>query len=546
LTPFLGDSDMAARCRAFDWASTPLGPVSGWSQSLRTTVSTMLESRHPMFLWWGPELIQIYNDGYLPSFGNTGRDVTALGQGGRDHWAEIWEIIGPQIEQVMATGEATWHEDHLVPITRNGQVENVYWTYGYSPVRDDDGSIGGILVVVQETTRRVHALAQVETARADAETARAHLSELFRQAPAFIAVLRGQDLIFELANDFYYQLIGRRDIIGKTLLDALPDIRGQGWDVLLRRVIETGTTHTGDEVPLLIERTPGIPEQRYVTFVYAPLMEADGSRSGVFVHGVDVTEQVRNRREIEAARADAEEARTAAEVANRSKSEFLAAMSHELRTPLNAIAGYAQLIELGVYGEVTDAQRDALERIQRSEQHLLSLVNDVLNFAKLEAGRIEYDMSQVALADVVAAATPMVEPQFRAKGITYRVDVPNDVIVNVDREKLQQILLNLLSNAIKFTGDGGNVWVDIGRRTGAPAEVVCFRVSDSGLGIPREKQDEIFDPFVQLHRNLTRSSEGVGLGLAISRDLARGMGGDLRVRSIPGQGSTFTLTIQKA
>ncbi|MEO7101918.1 MAG: PAS domain-containing protein, partial [Gemmatimonadaceae bacterium] len=156
-TVFPGSSEMAARCRAFDWASTPLGPVSTWSRSLRTIVAIILESRHPMFLFWGPDLIQIFNDGYKPSFGASGRDVTALGAHGREHWAEIWEIIGAQIEQVMTTGEATWHEDQLVPIERNGVVDDVYWTYGYSPVRDDNGLINGVLVVVEETTRRVRA-----------------------------------------------------------------------------------------------------------------------------------------------------------------------------------------------------------------------------------------------------------------------------------------------------------------------------------------------------------------------------------------------------
>jgi len=153
---------MAARCRAFDWGTTSLGPVSCWSQALRTTVATMLESRHPMFLWWGPELVQIYNDGYLPSFGTTGRDVAALGARGREHWAEIWPIIGPQIDGVMTRAEATWHENALVPIERNGRTEDVWWTYGYSPVRDDDGSVGGVLVVVQETTAHVLAVAERE------------------------------------------------------------------------------------------------------------------------------------------------------------------------------------------------------------------------------------------------------------------------------------------------------------------------------------------------------------------------------------------------
>src|SRR6185437_251525 len=552
---FPGPGEMAARCRAFDWASTPLGPTSGWSRSLRTIVSTMMESRHPMFLWWGADLVQIFNDGYLPSFGNTGRDVTALGARGREHWVEIWPVIGPQIEQVMTTGEATWHEDHLVPIERNGRLEDVYWTYGYSPVRDDDGAIAGVLVLVQETTLRVQALAELEKARAEAERGRSRLNELFHQAPAFIAVLRGRDFVVELSNSSYDQLVGHREIVGRPIFDALPDLRGQGFEDILVKVMDTMEPFVGREMAVKIKRTRSAPPDLcYVDFIYMPITESDGSVSGIFVHGVDVTDQVNARHEVESARAEAEAARNAAVVANRVKSEFLATMSHELRTPLNAIAGYAQLLELGVHGPVTDAQRVALQRILRSEQHLLSLVNDVLNFAKLEAGRIDYDVTTVRLADVVTAVAPMVEPQLAEKGLRYDVRVANDIVVRADSDKLQQVLLNLMSNAIKFTESGGRISVDTGTRsdgTSSAAEnaaenAVFLRVSDTGIGIPRDRQETIFDPFVQIDRQRTNGVEGTGLGLAISRDLARGMGGELRVRSVVGEGSCFTITLPAA
>lgn len=548
---FPGSSEMAARCRAFDWASTPLGPVSAWPQSLRTIVAAMLESRHPMFLWWGPELTQIFNDGYKPSFGTSGRDVAALGARGREHWAEIWEIIGPQIEQVMTTGEATWHVDQLVPIERNGVIDEVYWTYGYSPVRNDDGSINGVLVVVQETTERVRALAELETARRQAELGLLRLSKLFQQAPAFIAVLRGPEFIFELANSSYDQLVGHRDIIGKPLFDALPDVRGQGFEEILQNVLDTGEPFVGRELALELVRIRNAPpELRYVDFVYMPIAEPDGSISGVFVHGVDVTEQVQARHDVESARAEAEEARVAAESANRAKGEFLATMSHELRTPLNAIAGYAQLIELGVHGSITDAQREALQRIQRSERHLLSLVNDVLNFAKLEAGRIEYELTNVVLTGVVSSVVPMLEPQLAGKLLDYEIMIPKGLVIRADVDKLQQVLLNLMSNAIKFTDRGGHISISADEQAGEGDDsspgLIFLRVSDSGIGVPTDKQHMIFDPFVQIGRHHTRTYGGTGLGLAISRDLARGMGGDLRVRSVLGKGSTFTVTLPAA
>ena len=242
----------------------------------------------------------------------------------------------------------------------------------------------------------------------------------------------------------------------------------------------------------------------------------------------------------------AERAQREAIAANTAKSQFLAAMSHELRTPLNAIAGYLELIEMGVHGPVTEAQRRALRRAQRSEQLLLSLINDVLNFTKLEVGRIEYHLEDLHLDEVVSQVMPMIEPQLAAKGIAHAAHVAPGIIVRADRDKLHQILLNLLSNAAKFTETGGRVTVETSACDAMPSDGVCLEVTDTGCGIPADKLEEIFDPFVQVHRKLTRVTEGSGLGLAISRDLARGMGGDLRVRSIEGEGATFTLVLRKA
>ena len=236
-----------------------------------------------------------------------------------------------------------------------------------------------------------------------------------------------------------------------------------------------------------------------------------------------------------------------AEAANKAKSDFLAAMSHELRTPLNAIAGHAELLEMEVYGPVTPEQRGALARILRGERHLLSLINDVLNFAKLEAGRLEYDMREVSLSSAVADVGTIIGPQMAAKQIGFRASVPADAELRADPDKLNQILINLLGNAAKFTPAGGSVTVDVlARVDGEPQGMIALRVSDTGIGIARDKQETIFDPFVQVSRDLTKPFQGTGLGLAISRELARAMGGDLRVRSTLGKGSVFTLTLPRA
>jgi PAS domain S-box-containing protein len=241
--------------------------------------------------------------------------------------------------------------------------------------------------------------------------------------------------------------------------------------------------------------------------------------------------------------AAAQAARAAAEEANRAKTEFLAVMSHELRTPLNAIAGYAELLRMGLRGPVTPEQVEDLSRITRSERTLLAQINDILNFARLEAGHVSYTSETVAVQELVADLEAMISPQLRAKKLHFEFGgCDSGLAVHADPDKLRQILLNLLSNAIKFTSPGGAVEVtcEVG------AERAEIRVRDTGLGIPPEKLQAVFEPFVQLDRSLTSSQEGSGLGLAISRDLARGMGGELRAESTLGVGSTFVLTLPRA
>jgi PAS domain S-box-containing protein len=254
-------------------------------------------------------------------------------------------------------------------------------------------------------------------------------------------------------------------------------------------------------------------------------------------------ELLRTNDQLAAHAEELERARQAAEDANRAKSQFLAVMSHELRTPLNAIGGYTQLLELGVHGPITDAQRDALERVTRAQRHLLRLINEVLNLARIEAGRVEYTLEDVPVADVVAGVMPMVEPQMATAQLTSSADVPPGLVARADREKLQQILINLLTNAVKFTPAGGTIRVqaDVDRQR----NLVRIDVIDSGIGIPAEKLAGVFEPFVQVDVSHTRRREGSGLGLAISRDLARGMGGDLVAESEEGRGSTFTLLLPR-
>ena len=483
---FRGVGEMAAVMRKVNWAGTPLGPVESWSASLRTIVSTLLASRHAMFLWWGPELIQFYNDAYRQSLGPD-RHPSALGQRGRDCWAEIWPTIGGEVESIMAGGESTWHEDHLVPITRGDRVHDVYWSYSYSPVQDEDGSVAGVLVTVQESTRRVISdrrtrsvqelgtgmqrarsdddvwdaavmalraapldvaftllyrmdsdagvlrLARwsgieprtpssprelstdsdtpwpvarvlgregerstaepsvpVETIRRDlwpepvnhaltlalaasgpdqcphgvivvglnprvpldpsyagyveqvareiaagldrvrrmvqerqaaldaAHAERKLLEDVFDLSPAFLAVVRGPAHVFEFANPAYDRLIGHRASIGRKVVDALPEVAGQGFVELLDRVYSTGEPFVGNELVIKLQVAPGEElEDRHVNFVYQPMRDAEGAVTGVLVSGVDVTALVHAREAAERARLDAERQATERDIDRR-------------------------------------------------------------------------------------------------------------------------------------------------------------------------------------------------------------------------------------
>ena len=234
-------------------------------------------------------------------------------------------------------------------------------------------------------------------------------------------------------------------------------------------------------------------------------------------------------------------ARAEADAANQVKTQFLATMSHELRTPLNAIGGYAELLEMGIHGPVTPAQREALVRIQRSQQHLLNLVNNVLNLVKLDTQHVRYQLTDVPVEQALQFVVEATAPQLQAKRLRYEQASCAGIVVRADTEKLRQILLNLLSNAIKFT-DGGRISVGCAVEGGE----VRIDVRDTGCGIPGEQLENIFDPFVQVDRRLNRPVEGTGLGLAISRELAQGMGGTLTATSTVGEGSVFTLRLPGA
>ncbi|MES2176385.1 MAG: PAS domain-containing sensor histidine kinase [Gemmatimonadota bacterium] len=391
---------------------------------------------------------------------------------------------------------------------------------------------GEVDAVLDPTTASPILLSRTAEAMARSE---ARYRDLITRAPSIVCELSPGGVV-SLVNDAIRTTLGWEPaaLDGRVLWDVAigPAERGD-LDDFLRAMQRQDVT--GYE--LAMKAANG--STRWIAWNSANRYGAGGELQSLVLFGIDVTD----RREAEAndrRLASAELARTRAEAANKAKMEFLAVMSHELRTPLNAIGGYAQLLEMGIKGAVSDEQIVDLQRIRRSQAHLLGLINDMMNFVRLETGRVLFHAAHHRVRDILDTIEALTGPQIRVSDLVYRVlNCDNGLMVWGDREKINQILINLVSNSIKFTPVGGEILVDCEQRDGN----TLFRISDTGKGIPDEKLAEIFDPFVQVNPKFSRPQDGVGLGLAISRDLARGMGGDLTAESTVGIGSRFTLAL---
>lgn len=288
-----GGGEMGMLTRNYDWSLTSIGRPLNWPQSLRTTLSILLNAGFPMFLWWGEDLIQFYNNAYRPSLGKNGKHPMALGQKGKDCWPEIWPLISPLIDQVMSGGSATWSEDQLIPIYRNGKIEDAYWTFSYSPVKDESGNVGGVLVVCNETTEKVK---NFKTLQVNEQTFR----KIFSQAPVAVAIFKGPSFIVEFANEAVLKYWGRslEEVINKPVFEALPEAAGQGYEELLTEVLTKGERLIANEVSINLERN-GKMEKTYIDFVYEPYYDFEGIISGVIVLVNEITELVLSRKKVE-------------------------------------------------------------------------------------------------------------------------------------------------------------------------------------------------------------------------------------------------------
>jgi signal transduction histidine kinase len=643
LTFLVGGGEVGAYIRAHDWSQNPMGVPETWPAALRTALRILLNTDHPVFLYWGESLTCFYNDAFARSLGPE-QHPGMLGSPAREAWRELWPIIEPQIALVMRGEGATWHENQLVPLTRHGKVEAAYWTYSYGPIHDDftPTGVGGVLVLVTETTPQVLA---ANRERDDAE----NLRMIFEQSPAFMAVLRGPEHRIEYTNARFLELVGRAGIApGTRMVDALPEVVAQGYIALLDAVFTTGTMYSATAARVMLA---GV--ERAVDFLYQPLRADDGTITGILVQGTDVTERetVQARLNLSAARlqlaTDAadigiyefdlrtgdvfwdervrrlwalgpDESATferfiagvvasdrttlqaavdramqpdqgghfeaeyrllepfgamrwvrstgrvtfagdipvrfigtvqdvtpqkldqlALEEADRQKDVFLATLSHELRNPLAPICSAAQLLALpGVGPAEVQWVHDV---ITRQSQHMSSLLEDLLDVARLSQGRMVLTPEPLDIRTVLDAAIETVQPALAAKQHSLHVDVPQGALtVSGDAIRLCQVFTNLLSNAIKYMAVGGAIDL-VAEREGDRAVI---SVRDQGDGMAPDTLSDVFGMFRQSVQTLERAEGGLGIGLALVRAIVNLHDGSVHAMSEGfGLGSTFVVEL---
>jgi signal transduction histidine kinase len=521
---FLTDGGQTgALMRVHNWSLSPLGLPDDWPQSLRSMVGMLLNSKFPMFIAWGQELAMLYNDAYIEILGD--KHPSALGARLEDIWGEVWIDVKSNIEQAMR-GQAVYGENLSFTVNRKGYDEEVWFTFSYSPVRDESGQVGGMFCAVMETTEQV--LAQRH--RADEIT---RLQRLFQHAPGIIAVLRGPEHIFDIANDGYCRFIGRNDSVGKSVRQALPELDGQGFYELLDHVYTTGEPYFGNEVPILLQRAPnGKLEERFVSFIYQPTFDHRGDITGIFVEGNDVTESVRTFRALQASERELV-------AASHRKDEFLAMLAHELRNPLAPIATAADMLKMLAHSDHKVLK--AAEVIARQTKHLTALIDDLLDVSRVTKGLVELKMAVVDLTAIVTSAVEQARPlmKFKNQSLAVRYEGVHPSVTG-DRNRLVQVIVNLLNNATKYTPDGGNIALTVDTHDSR----VIIDVQDNGIGISKELQPQVFDLFTQATRTPDRSQGGLGIGLALVKTIVKLHGGEITVYSEGlGTGSKFTVVL---
>ncbi|MBR8838694.1 MAG: response regulator [Stigonema ocellatum SAG 48.90 = DSM 106950] len=547
---FAAGGKMGALMRSIDWSKTSLGSESNWSQSLRTSVSICLSSRFPILICWGAELVMLYNDAYRPILGAT-KHPGAMGQRGEECWSEIWHIVGPMLESVLTTGIATWSEDQLLLLDRNGYLEECYFTFSYSPIMDETGGIGGIFTAVTETTKRVLGERRLHTlGKLAATTAKARTIEEACLLSAATLAENSHDIPFSV----FYVLDETREqasLKATTGTNAATLLTNEQMSLIqpteFEHVIQTGEVLFIENLTVLSDLPSSV--------LVLPITQANQEHPvGLVVVGVSPRRKLDDDYQsffelivghvataIANARAYEEERKRAEALAelDSAKTTFFSNVSHEFRTPLTLLLSPLEDVLTHRLHLLPPEDQEPLQMAHRNGLRLLKLVNTLLDFSRIEAGRVQAVYEPTDLAMLTTELAGMFRSAIERAGMELVVDCPPlPEPVYVDRNMWEKIVLNLLSNAFKFTFEG-----EIAVSLRWACDHIELAVRDTGTGIPAHELPKIFQRFHRVQGARGRSHEGSGIGLSLVQELIKLHGGTVEVNCVVDKGTCFTVSI---
>jgi PAS domain S-box-containing protein len=629
-------SNMRRLIDEYDWASTVLGPLAQWPVRLRAIIDMMLDSAEPMVVWWGSDYIQIYNDAYAPRVDRSPGNI-ALGQSAAKNWKHDWKAIEPHAEHVLAGGTSNINRDFAFRIERNGKLEEAYWTYSLTPIRNDYNVVQGALLLSTEITEQtliarrqqtldllrqelvnVNALNELTGASERAAAfnptdlcsvklmplhasaaslempprvrikshevgidvdlaieflpssqvaldasyrifceqfsllmataqqriegdARRHMIEaerdrLLLDAPVGAAVMLGENLVYHLVNSVYAAVSGRPadEMVNKPFVEVYTELQGSPVHEKFKEVYQSGEPFVSEPTLVQIHRNGGALDDRYFTYNLSPLRSLTGEVIGLMVIAVDITTEVESRSHVERLNLELKAAASA-------KDEFLAMLAHELRNPLAPIGAAAELLQMIKLDE--NRVRQTSQIIARQVRHMTGLVDDLLDVSRLTRGLVDLDEAPLDIRHVVADAVEQATPLIQSRGHQLALHLPPDItIISGDRKRLIQVLANILNNAAKYTPEGGNIVL----RVDVHAAYIAIEVEDNGIGMQPDLVSRAFDLFAQAERTPDRSSGGLGLGLALVKNLTELHGGKVSCESAGlGKGSKFSVHLPR-
>ncbi len=550
---------MGELTRKYDWSKTSLSSPDQWPQSLRTSVSILLNSQFPMFVWWGKELITLYNDSYKIIAGD--KHPGLLGKSGQQAWAEIWDDLAPLVEKVFK-GTSTWSEDLLLYINRRGFVEQTYFTFSYSPILDESGGVGGLFCAVVETTEKVVSKKKVEESEA-------RFRNMVKQASVAIMLTRGMDVVIESINGPMLKFLGKKseaEVLGKKMVEVSPELEGQTGLAIVKNVVATGEAFNAYQVPVRLN-IEGKVSEHFFDLSYTAIQDEHGERSVLHV-AMDVTGQVNARKRIEESgqaahhlaqelAASNEELLAANEEILSSNEElgvsngqllrintdldnFIYTASHDLKAPISNIEGLLQALlrtlptesmQSEQIQQITSLMQESIERFKRT----INSLTDVVKLQKEHSGEaVLVDLSKM-IGEVMLDLELLIE----SSGAQVEVDVAACPTIRFSSKNLRSVVYNLLSNALKYRSPQRELRVLISCKTTPEYQVLI--VKDNGLGIKAGLISQLFTMFKRFHMHV----EGSGIGLYMVKKMIENAGGKIEVESQVGIGSTFRVYFKR-